>query len=78
MKSVRPARASEPLCQASHVWDGPVHVRCVLPNTIDGHELARDDRGQLGLPVRIHRDHDGREWTRHGEFKRAQPIEEAQ
>ena len=45
-------------------------ARCVMGNKVDGHELAATTGNALGLPMLIHRDPDGLEWTEKGPFKR--------
>jgi hypothetical protein len=50
------------------------HDRCVLPAGAGGHDMARS-KGALGLPVLIHRDAEGNEWTIHGVYQRQQKQE---
>lgn len=49
-------------CGASHEWDGPEHVRCVL-NFGPDHPMAQQAISELSQPFPIHQDDLGRRWT---------------
>lgn len=72
MKQSAKANAARCLAQGRSKAD---RDRCVLPVGAAGHDMAQTHRGELALPVLIHRDESGNEWTIHGVFVRQQTEE---
>lgn len=71
---MKPARKDGKRCQAQRVSQAE-RDRCILPFGVGGHEMAQSFKGFLALPVLIHRDAEGNEWTIHGMFVRQQEQE---
>lgn len=71
---MKPARKDGKRCQAQRVSQAD-RYRCILPFGVGGHEMAQTYKGFLALPVLIHRDESGNEWTIHGPYVRQQKQE---
>lgn len=66
-----PAATITGRCTHYNLWDlTNVGARCVMGRNAEGHDMAATTGNALGLPIPIHRDSDGNEWTSRGPFKR--------